>query len=158
MVNMSDDVTEANEAKTAELVKPQGADFHVPLPSGDPIWFKDLSRGQRLMLQRAWDLANRKITEISGGSMSDTDKIRARQDLIHQSNKRLWDAIDSTMIFREDVDKVMDAMISGEIGDDWATLVFNRGEALSLPEDDDVEQVKEVKPSRRANVKRTQVR
>lgn len=158
MVNMSDDVTETNETKTVELVKPQGADFHVPLPGGDPVWFKDLSRGQRLMLQRAWDLANRKITEISEGSLSEADKVRARQDLIHQSNRRLWDAIDSTMVFSDDVDKVMDAMISGEIDDDWATLVFNRGEALKLPEDDDVDQVKEVKPSRRANVKRVQVR
>lgn len=158
MVNMSDDVTVENDAKTPELVRPEGADFHVPLPSGELIWFKDLSRGQRLMLDRAWGLANRKIEEISGGSLSDSDKVRARQDLIHQSNKRLWDAIDSTMIFPDDVEKVMDAMISGEIDDDWAMRVFNRGEPLSLPEDDDVEPVKTVKPSRRANAKRTQVR
>jgi hypothetical protein len=157
MVNMSDDVTEANEAKTPELVKPEGADFHVPLPSGELIWFRDLSRGQSLMLQRSGDLASKRIREISEGPLSDADKVRARQELIHLTNKRLWDAIDSTMVFPDDVDKVMDAMISGEIDDDWAVLVFNRGVSPEIIEDD-IEEVKEVKPSRRANAKRTQVR
>jgi hypothetical protein len=150
MENMADDVTVGNE------VKPEGADFFVPLPNGEPIWFKDLALGQRLMLQRSGQQMGKRIEDIEGGQGTKLEKIKARQEIIDVGNRRLWDAIDSSMIFPTDVDKVMDAMISGDIDIDWAWKVFARGQ--EPPADDDVEDRPPSKPSRRANAKRTQVR
>lgn len=159
MVNMSDDVTEANEAKTSELVKPEGADFHVPLPSGHKVWFRDFRQGQRLMLVRASELTSADRVRIESGPGTDEEKLEALTKLSLKADKRMWDAIDSRVVDPDDIDAIMDAMICGDIDIQWAWKVFRGGaDVPAVVEDDDVEQVKEAKPSRRANAKRTQVR
>lgn len=160
---MGDEVTVANsgdlgEDKTSSEARPEGADFSVALPDGHVVWFRDLSYGQRLMLSRSSQQMRKKLDEIDGGQLSDREKLEARQKIVTVNNKRMWDAIDSTMVFPDDIDLVMDAMISGEIDIDWATQALGRGEADTPDVDDDAEEVKPAaKPSRRANVKRTQL-
>lgn len=154
MVNMGDDVTVEN----VENYKPEGADFHVPLPNGDAIWFKDFQQGQRLMLVRASEIAGADRVRIQGGPGTDVEKFDALTKLSLKADKRMWDAIDSRVVNPDDIDKIMDAMICGDIDITWAWKVFRGG--VEVPEiiDDDVEPIKEVKPSRRANAKRTQIR
>lgn len=147
---MSDDVIDENSGK------PEGADFFVPLPDGRKIWFKDFAPGQRMMLMRSGEQASRRAKQISEGSGTDEEKFFQRQDVISRSNRHLWDAIDASMIDNSDIDLVMDAMISGEIDIEWAWKVFRRGEPEPL--DDDTEEAKQPRSSRRANAKRTQVR
>jgi hypothetical protein len=152
MVNMSDDVMNENSEK------PEGADFFVDLPDGHRVWFRDFGAGQRMMLMRSGEQASRRAEAITAGSGTDEEKFFARQAVIARSNKHLWDAIDAAMISKDDIERVMDAMIADEIGMDWAWTVFRRGEPESVVEADDIEEVKPAKPSRRANAKRTQVR
>lgn len=147
---MTEDVTVENE------VKPEGADFKVPLPNGHAIWFKDFQQGQRLMLVRANDIAAADRIRIQGGPGTDEEKYKALTKLSLKADKRLWDAIDSRVIDPDDIDKIMDAMISGDIDVEWAWKVFRGG--VEVPAADDAEEIVESKPSRRANAKRTQVK
>lgn len=152
MVNMADDVSIENDASEA---KPQGADFKMSLPDGHAVWFRDIDLGQRLMLQRSGDRMKKRVKDINDGPGSDGEKARARLAVYLQGSKRLWDAVESAMIFEEDIDIVMDAAVAKQIDDSWALKAFNRGEEASTV-DDDVEP--EVKPSRRANAKRTRIK
>lgn len=150
---MTDDV---NVEKNENEVKPEGADFFVDLPDGHRVWFKDFAVGQRLMLMRSGRQANARMKVIEEGSGSGREKLEAINKVVSQTDKRMWDAIDSIVINPEDVDIIMDAMIAGDIGPEWGTLVLRRGQ--QEPPDDDAEEVKPSKPSRRANAKRTQVK
>jgi hypothetical protein len=152
MVNMSDDVIDENSGK------PQGADFFVALPDGHKVWFKDFSTGQRLMLIRANDLTSADRERITRGPGTDSEKYDALTKLSLKADKRLWDAIDSRVVNPEDIERIMDAMIVGDIGTEWAWKMFRGGRDVDAELDDDAEEVKQVKPSRRANAKRTQVR
>lgn len=152
MVNMSDDVTDTNETND---VKPEGADFGVDLPSGHKVWFRNFQQGQRLMLIRASEIASADRRRIEEGPGTDEQKLEALTKLSLKADKRMWDAIDSRVVDRDDIDEIMDAMICGDIDIQWAWKVFRGG--TELPPDDDVEQVQNVKPSRRANAKRTQI-
>lgn len=150
---MADNVTVENEAQ-----KPDGADFSMTLPDGHVVWFREFQQGQRLMLLRSNDLARADQKRIQGGPGTDAEKLDALTELSIKADRRTWDAIDSRVVDREDVDRIMDAMISGSIDMQWAWKVFRGGADPVVELDDDVEPVQEVKPSRRANVKRTQVK
>lgn len=155
IVNMSDDVIDEN-------VKPQGADFDMDLPSGHKVWFKDFRQGQRLMLVRANELASADRKRIEAGPGTVEEKYEALTALSLKADKRMWDAIDSRVVDPEDIDKIMDAMICGDIDISWALAVFGGGRKVDVEPDDDAEPVKAVKASRvakkSANATRTQVR
>ncbi len=153
MVNMSDDVTDENVTPA----KPEGADFDMDLPDGHKVWFRAIGQGQRLMLIRANDLAAADRKRIMEGPGTSEEKYDALAKLSLKVDKRLWDAIDSRVLDPADIDKIMDAMICGDIDVAWAWKVFSGGRDSTPEPDDDVEQVKPAKPSRRANAKRTQL-
>jgi hypothetical protein len=154
MVNMSDDVIDENVAP----IKPEGADFSMDLPDGHTVWFRAFQQGQRLMLIRANDLAAADRKRIMEGPGTAKEKYDALAKLSLKVDKRLWDAIDSRVIDPADIDKIMDAMICGDIDDAWAWKVFSGGRDSTPEPDDDVENLPIAKPSRRANVKHSQVR
>lgn len=154
MVNMSEDVSTENEVSEA---KPEGADFHVALPDGHKVWFRDFAQGQRLMLIRASDITSADRIRIQGGPGTDEEKYDALTKLSLKADKRMWDAIDSRIVNPGDIEKIMDAMISGAIDIEWAWKVFRGGIDATDVADDDIEEVKASKPTRRANAKRTQL-
>lgn len=151
---MTDDVT---VEKDPHDEKPEGADFFVDLPNGHVVWFRDLKSGQRLMLSRAQEATFIARERVYESSDKDEDKVKALTELTLKSDKRLWDAIDSTVINPDDIERIMDTMISGVIDVDWAWKVIARGSTAPTP-DDDAEEIAPPKPSRRANAKRTQVK
>jgi hypothetical protein len=155
MVNMSVDVMDENVVGEA---RPEGADFGMDLPNGHKVWFRDFQRGQRLMLVRANDIAAADRQRIEAGPGSTEEKYDALTALSLKADKRMWDAIDSRVIDPRDIELIMDAMISGEIDIEWAWKVFSGGRETPAVVDDDIDEVQQAKPSRRANAKRTQIR
>jgi hypothetical protein len=156
MVNMADDVTDEQEEKPAD------ADFFVPLPNGHKVWFKDFERGQLFMLQRAGKLMRRKLQAVLDGGGPEEEKNLAFWELMQMGNQQMWDAIDSRVVNKPDIEVYQTAFIAGEIDDMWPHLVLRRGEPDTHIDDDTEEVTPQAGPrrpaKRAANAKRTQVK
>ena len=101
-------------------------DFTVEL-DGELVGFRDMTRGQLVMINRLFKDAQRVARKDGAGAAS--------MNLLGQ----IFDIIESTIITEEDREHVLRAMLYGKIDLEEAYLILRRGKPEPEPDDADVE-------------------
>jgi hypothetical protein len=112
-------------------------DFTVEL-DGELIGFRDMTRGQLVMINRLLKDAQRIARKEGAGAAS--------MNLLGQ----VFDVIESTIITEEDREHVLRAMLYGKIDLEEAYLILRKGQPEPGPDDADVEVKRPVTAKSRA--------
>lgn len=157
MVNMVDVGIEASGEK------PVGADFKVFL-AGKDVWFRNLTEGQGIVLSKVMRRTQRLIDDVHASDLPVRDKVSEVGQLLNIMYQRMWDAIDVTIVFEDDVAFLEEAMLTRRLDIAEAMIIFSRG--VPDPEPDDAEIVaapqprklaRKALPKKSANAQRTQL-